>query len=93
MGFDFEIQYTPGQRNIVDDALSIRMSYAPVSTVQFDKFEECETEIQNDKKLQKIIQDLLKDSHSHLGYSFRDRKLFFKGRLVLPKGSSKIPKF
>ncbi|KAI5444317.1 hypothetical protein KIW84_012811 [Lathyrus oleraceus] len=92
MGFDFEIQYKPGQQNRVADALSRRMSYAALSTIQFDELEEWETEIQNDKKLQEIIQDLLKDSHSYPGYSFRDRKLFFKGRLVLPKGSSKIPK-
>ena len=92
IGFDFEIQYKPGTQNRVADALSRRMSYAALSTVQFDELEEWETEIQNDKKLQEIIQDLLKDSHSHPGYSFRDRKFFFKGRLVLPKGSSKIPK-
>lgn len=92
MGFDFEIQYKPGQQKRMVDALSRRMSYAALSTVEFDELEEWETEIQNDKKLQEIIQDLLKDNHYHPGYSFRDRKLFFKGRLVLPKGSSKILK-
>lgn len=54
--------------------------------------EEWEAEIQSDPKLQKLIQDFMQDVDSHPGYTFKDRKSFFKRHLVLPKGSSKIPK-
>ena len=67
------------------------MTYAALSIVQFDELEEWETEVQNDPKLLGLIQDLMQDINSHPGYTFKDRKLFFKGRLVLPRGSSKIP--
>lgn len=63
------------------------MTYAALSIVQFDELEEWETEVQNDPKLLGLIQDLMQDINSHSGYTFKDRKLFFKGRLVLPRGS------
>lgn len=84
MGLNFEIQYQPGHENRVADALSRRMTYAALSIVQFDELEEWETEVQNDPKLLGLIQDLMQDINSHPGYTFKDRKLFFKGRLVLP---------
>lgn len=91
MGLDFEIRYKPGQDNSVADALSRRMTYAAFSRVQFEELEDWEKEIQNDPKLQRIIQNLMLDASAHPGYTFKDRKLFFIDRLVLPKGSSRIP--
>lgn len=38
-----------------------------------------------------MIQDLLQDATPHPGYTFQNRKLFYEGKLVLPKGSSRIP--
>jgi len=34
---------------------------------------------------------LIADGASHPNYSFQNRKLFYKGKLVLPRNSSKIP--
>ena len=61
------------------------MTYAALSIVQFDELEEWETEVQNDPKLLGLIQDLMQDINS--SYTLKDRKLFFKGRLMLPQGS------
>lgn len=46
MGLDFEIHYKPGQDNRVTDALSRRMTYAALSTVQFEELEDWEQQIQ-----------------------------------------------
>jgi hypothetical protein len=91
MGFDFEIIYKPGHENRAADALSRRMTYAAISMIHFADYEEWEAEVMHDKKLQAIIHDLIADSASHPNYSFKNRKLFYKGKLVLPRNSSKIP--
>ncbi|XP_057424795.1 uncharacterized protein LOC130718278 [Lotus japonicus] len=90
-GFDFDIQYKPGKDNSAADALSRRSSYCAISILQIHDFEEWVEEVNKDDKLQKIIQDLILDPTSHSGYVLRDQKLFFKGRLVLSKTSSRIP--
>lgn len=91
MGLDFEIQYIPGKENGVADALSRKMTFSALSSVHFEQLKDWETEIHRDPKLQGIIHDLIQDINSHPGYKFQNQKLFYKGRLVLPKGSSRIP--
>ncbi|RZB69357.1 Mitogen-activated protein kinase kinase kinase 1 isoform C [Glycine soja] len=91
MGLDFEIQYRLGKENGVADALSRKMTFSALSSVHFEQIKDWETEIHLDPKLQGIIHDLIQDINSHPGYKFQNQKLFYKGRLVLPKGSSRIP--
>lgn len=90
MGLDFEVKYKPGSENRAADALSRRMQYTAISVVQFSELEEWEEEVQADAKLRGIIQDLLRNSASHPGYTSQDRKLLYKGKLVLPRNSPKF---
>ena len=39
------------------------------------------------------MQDLIIDPASHMGYTLRDQKLFYKEKLVLSESSSRIPIF
>lgn len=49
--------------------------------------------VQADEKLREIIQALLKGTATPEGYSLKKGSLLYKGRLVLPKSSTLIPKF
>ena len=63
------------------------------STLTILKFLELETwakEVNKDDRLSKIIRDLLVNSISHPRYFLQGNKLFFKGKLVLPRTSSQI---
>lgn len=90
-GYDFEIQYKPGKDNSAADAMSRRSSYCALSVLKVNDYEEWQTEMLQDPKLQAIVQDLILDPEAHKGYSLRDHKLFYKGKLVLSKQSSRIP--
>lgn len=91
IGYDFEIQYRPGKENSAADALSRRVTFAAVSVVQMDDWADWEVEIQQDPRLLSIRQDLITCVDAHPGYELRNGLLFYKGRLVLPKESSRIP--
>ena len=62
-----------------------------MTVLQIHDFEEWTEEIKQDDKLQKIMQDLIIDPTSHMGYTLRDQKLFYKEKLMLSKSSSRIP--
>lgn len=91
MGFDFEIKYKSGIENKAADALSRKLQFSALSTVQFVEWDDLEEEISRDEKLRKMVQDLMLDSNAHKGYTLHKSRLHFKGRLVIPKGSPKIP--
>ncbi|WVY98421.1 hypothetical protein V8G54_030572 [Vigna mungo] len=91
MGFDFEIRYKPDCENRAADALSRKLQYSALSTVQFNEWDGLEDEIQANVRLRGIIQDLLKQHYSHLGFQLIKGRLYYKGRMVIPKNSSKIP--
>ncbi|KAJ1387433.1 Retrotransposable element Tf2 [Sesbania bispinosa] len=67
------------------------MIYAAISAVQFQDLEEWIDEIHSDPKLKVITQDLLQDPNAHPGFSIQNGKLLYQGKLVLPKGSPRIP--
>lgn len=90
-GYDFEIQYKPGKDNSAADAMSRRSSYCALSVIKVNDLEEWQAELMQDDKLQAIMQDLIVDPDSHRGYTLRDHRLYYKGKLVLPKLSNKIP--
>ena len=91
MGFDFEVKYKPGQHNSVADALSRRLHMTAISTVQFIEWEGIEEELFADEKLKKVMQELLVQPDKHAGFELKQGKLWYKGRLVLPKTSARIP--
>jgi len=90
LGFDFEIRYKTGRENSAADALSKRFSFAAISTVTFHGWEGLEEEIQQDLKLKMILQDLLQGKDEWNGFELRKGRLYFKGRIVIPKNSPRI---
>jgi len=91
IGYDFEIRFRPGKENQVADALSRREYFRAVSMFQTDEWETWEKEIQQDVKLISLIQELLVNSKAREGYELRKGRLFYQGKLVLPKKYSRIP--
>lgn len=91
LGFNFEIKYKPGIENKAADALSQKLQFSALSTVQFFEWDDLEEEISKDEKLRRVVQELMMDSSAHKGYTLRIGRLYYKGRLVVPKESTKIP--
>ncbi|MCH98725.1 enzymatic polyprotein, partial [Trifolium medium] len=78
LGFDFDIKYKPGKENSVADALSRKMQYNTITTIQCETWAGLEDEVQNDDKLKGMVQALMVDPMSHPGYQL-------KGGSVTPK--------
>lgn len=94
MGFQFEIQYKPGLENKAADALS-RVSHSPklmaLSLPGIEQLEELAREVAEDKTLQKIVEELKQHPSDWPDHSICEGHLLYKGRLMLPKGSTLIP--
>ena len=67
------------------------MQFAAIATVQFCEWDDLQEEVLADEKLRQIMQELISDPAAHAGYQFKKGRLTYKGKLVVPKGSSKIP--
>lgn len=65
--------------------------YSAVSVINLTDTEEWFQEVQNDPKWQRVVHALIGDPNSHPGFQFQAGRLLYKGRLVLSKGSNKIP--
>ncbi|CAH9118783.1 unnamed protein product [Cuscuta epithymum] len=94
LGYDFEIEYKTGISNAAADALSRRgkeVELAAVSIPEWMGLADVEEEQRRDKVLQEIVEALAVDPAKAPGYEVTGRRLFFKGRLVLPTNSSWIP--
>lgn len=91
LGYDFEIKYKPGIENKAADALSRKLQKVALSTVQFYEWEDIEAEVEQDDGLKKIMQKLVADPTSHTGYKLYKGRLYYNGRMVVPRNSSKIP--
>lgn len=89
MGFDFDIVYKPGCENKAADALSRRMTYSAISMIKFSD-EGWESEVLADPKLKKIMQELVVNGSAHPGYSLQDKKLWYKGKLIISKTSPRV---
>ena len=91
LGFDFEIKYTVGKENKVADALYRRLQYAALTTIRSCESEGLEAEVQADERLRNIIQGLVLDPEAYPRFQLREGRLYYKGRLVIPRNSSRIP--
>ncbi|KAA0045700.1 ty3-gypsy retrotransposon protein [Cucumis melo var. makuwa] len=94
MSFDFEIFYRAGPENKAADALSRIPGEAQLNAIAVPSILDVkvvEKEVQEDDKLKDIFEQLLKDPDSIPRYSIKQGRLFYKGRLVLPKTSSLLP--
>jgi hypothetical protein len=72
------------------DALSRQMQCDTITTIQCKAWEGLEAEVQTDAKLKNIVEDLISDPLSHLGYQLKGGRLFHEGRVVIPKQSPRI---
>ncbi|TYK05775.1 putative retroelement pol polyprotein [Cucumis melo var. makuwa] len=94
MGFDFEIFYRAGLENKAADALScipIEAQRNVISILSILDIVVVEKEVQEDAKLRAIFDQLLVDPDCIPRYTIRQGRLFYRGRLVLPRTSSLIP--
>lgn len=91
MGLDFEIQYKPGHQNKAADALSRQMTFNAMSVIQSPVWEQVDTAVQHDEQLNRIKLEVLQQHDSHPGFSVYRGRLYYEGRIVIPKGSDLIP--
>ena len=91
LGYDFEVKYKPGKQNGAADALSRKMYFAAISSVQFFDWEGIEDELLAYDKMKRLLQDLVDKPDSHLGFELRQGSLLYKGRVVFAKHSTRIP--
>jgi hypothetical protein len=96
IGYDFDVVYKQGRLNRGADALSRINEEAELKAMthywQWDQEQQWLDEVENDEKLQKIIQDLQTDPSSRPGFEYRQGVLLYGGRLVLASNSVLIPK-
>ena len=67
------------------------MMYSVVSVVHSDLWRTVSTELEEDLALQQIIKGLQQGLDDFSSYSLHKGRLFYQGRVVLPKTSSQIP--
>ena len=91
LGLDFEIQFRHGLENKAAGALSRQMMYHVVSVVHSNLWATVDAEVLEDSKLQPIVRALQQGSADYPSYSLQKGRLFYQGRVVLPRHSPQIP--
>jgi hypothetical protein len=92
LGYDFEIVYKKGKKNVVTDALSRKDEYFEVflcviSIIQTNWIIEARDEWNNDEKVWTLIQRLQQDSSASDTFTWKNDSLWYKDRLYLCKNS------
>ena len=100
LGYDFEIIYKAGVDNKVADGLSrvhlgpsftwMELFMALTKTSNLD-IQDVLDEIDLDEHIQKLLKEVVLEKSAKPGYTVKRGRLFYKDRLVLPKGSKYIP--
>ncbi|CAH9112123.1 unnamed protein product, partial [Cuscuta epithymum] len=90
LGYNFTIRYKPGIENKAADALSRKPIFAALSTVTCHEWEGLADELQKDPKYGEILQKILSQPEQCRGFRVKGGLLYYKERLVLPKGSPRI---
>lgn len=92
LGYSFEIQYKPGKANQVADALSRKttgeVELGALLTLPEISWAQLGQETQSDMWLNQVVADLKSNPSSHEGFKLIEDKLTYKGRMVIPRGSS-----
>ena len=91
LGYDFKVKYKPRKQNGVADALSKKMYFTAISSMQFFDWEGIEEELLADDKMKRVLQDLVDKPNSQPGFKLRQGRLLYKGRVVLARHSPRIP--
>jgi hypothetical protein len=92
LGYDFEIVYKKGKKNVVVDALSrkdedVEAFLCDISIIQLDWIIESRDEWKNDEKVWTVIQRLQQDSSASDTFTWKNYSLWYKDRLYLCKNS------
>jgi len=92
LGYDFEIIYKKGKRNIVADVLSrkdedVEALLCSVSIIQCKWIIEARDEWKNDEEVWALIQKLQHDPNTYDTFSWKNDSLFYKDRLYIYNNS------
>jgi hypothetical protein len=92
LGYDFEIVYKKGKKNVLADALSrkdedVEAFLCAISIIQPDWIIEARDEWKNDEKVWTLIQRLQQDSSASDTFTWKNDSLWYKDRLYLCKNS------
>jgi hypothetical protein len=92
LGYDFEIVYKKGKKNVVADALSrkdedVEAFLCAISIIQPNWIIEARDEWKNDEKVWTLIQRLQQDSSASDTFTWKNYSLWYKDRLYLCKNS------
>jgi hypothetical protein len=92
LGYDFEIVYKKGKKNVVADALSrkdedVETFLCAISIIQPDWIIEARDEWKNDEKVWTLIQRLQHDSSASDTFTWKTDSLWYKDHLYLCKNS------
>jgi hypothetical protein len=92
LGYDFEIIYKKGKKNVVVDALSIKDEdveafLCVISIIQPDWIIEARDEWKNEEKMWTLIQRLQQDSSASDTFTWKNDSLWYKYHLYLCKNS------
>jgi hypothetical protein len=92
LGYDFEIIYKKGKKNVVEDALSrkdedVEAFLYAISIIQPDWIIEARDEWKNEKKVWTLIQRLQQDSSASYTFTWKNDSLWYKDHLYLCKNS------
>ncbi|CAH9095672.1 unnamed protein product [Cuscuta europaea] len=91
LGYNFSLRYKPGLENKAADALSRKTQFNSISIVTCLEWEGLE-ELLADQKCYETIQKVLSQPDQVPEFRLKKGLLYFKGRLMLPKGSPRIAK-
>eukprot|EP00253_Pinus_taeda_P016059 PITA_16059 len=92
LGYDFEIIYKKGKKNVVADALSrkdedVEALLYTISIIQPDWINEAREKSKNDGEIWALIQKLQQDSSTYDTFSWQNDSLWYKDHLYLSKNS------
>ena len=92
LGYDFEIIYRKGNKNVVEDALSrkdedVEALLCSISIIKPDWINEAREECKNDEDVWALIRKLQQDSSTSDTFSWKNDSLWYKDRLYLCQNS------